>query len=46
MAIKKLKVVREIMQMKYTYTNDEAENLDRLQKKLEESIHEIGSIFG
>ena len=45
-AIKKLKVVREIMQMKYTYTNDEAENLDRLQKKLEESIHEIGSIFG
>jgi V/A-type H+-transporting ATPase subunit A len=44
--IKKLKVVREIMQMKYTYTNDEAEKLDQLQKKLEESIHEIGSIFG
>jgi len=45
-SIKKLKVVREIMQMKYNYTNEEAEKLDQLQKKLEESIHEIGSIFG
>jgi V/A-type H+-transporting ATPase subunit A len=44
--IKNLKVVREIMQMKYTYTNDEADKLDQLQKKLEESIHEIGSVFG
>ena len=44
--IKKLKVVREIMQMKYKYTNEEAEKIDHLQKKLEESIHELGSIFG
>jgi V/A-type H+-transporting ATPase subunit A len=44
--IKKLKVVREIMQMKYKYTNEEAEKIDQLQKKLEESIHEIGSILG
>jgi V/A-type H+-transporting ATPase subunit A len=44
--IKKLKVVREIMQMKYKYTNEEAEKIDQLQKKLEESIHELGSIFG
>jgi V/A-type H+-transporting ATPase subunit A len=44
--IKKLKVVHEIMQMKYTYTNDEAEKLDQLEKKLEESMHEIGSVFG
>jgi V/A-type H+-transporting ATPase subunit A len=43
--IKKLKVVREIMQMKQTYTNEEAEKLDRLQKKLEESIDEIGGLL-
>jgi V/A-type H+-transporting ATPase subunit A len=44
--IKKLKVVRDIMRMKYAYTNEEAEKLDGLQKRLEESIHEIGSVFG
>lgn len=44
--LKKLKVMRDIMQMKYEYRNDEAEKLDELQKRLEESIHEFGSIFG
>jgi V/A-type H+-transporting ATPase subunit A len=44
--IKKLKVMREIMQMKYNYTNEEAAKLGQVEKKLEESIHEIGSIFG
>ena len=44
--LRKLKVMREIMQMKYAYRNEEAQKLDELQKKLEESIHEFGSIFG
>jgi V/A-type H+-transporting ATPase subunit A len=44
--IKKLKVVGEIMQMKYKYSNEEAGKLDQLQKKLEESMHEITSVFG
>ena len=43
--LKKLKVMRDIMQMKYEYPNDQAEKLDELHKKLEESIHEFGSIF-
>jgi hypothetical protein len=34
------------MQMKYTNTNEEAAKIDDLQKRLEESIHEIGSTFG
>jgi V/A-type H+-transporting ATPase subunit A len=44
--LRKLKVVRDIMQMKYEYTNDQAGKLKELQKKLEDSIHEFGSVFG
>jgi V/A-type H+-transporting ATPase subunit A len=44
--LRKLKVVRDIMQMKFEYRNEEAARLDDLQKKLEESIHEFGSVFG
>jgi V/A-type H+-transporting ATPase subunit A len=44
--LRRLEIVRDIMQMKYEYANDQAEKLDDLQKKLEESIHEFGSIFG
>jgi V/A-type H+-transporting ATPase subunit A len=43
--LKKLAVVRDILQMKFEYTNDEADRLDRLQKKLEDSIHEFTGIF-
>jgi V/A-type H+-transporting ATPase subunit A len=44
--LKKLKVMRDIMQMKYEYPNDQAEKLDELHKRLEESIDEFGSLFG
>jgi V/A-type H+-transporting ATPase subunit A len=44
--IKKLDVVREIMQMKYTYVNEEALKLDDLHKRLEESLHGLGNAFG
>jgi V/A-type H+-transporting ATPase subunit A len=44
--LRKLGVMRDIMQMKYEYPNDQAGKLEELQKKLEESIHEFGSIFG
>jgi V/A-type H+-transporting ATPase subunit A len=44
--LKKLTVMRDIMQMKYEYPNDQAEKLDDLQKRLEESIHELTSIVG
>jgi V/A-type H+-transporting ATPase subunit A len=44
--LKKLKVVRDVMQMKYEYRNEEAEKLAQLQKRVEESIHELESVFG
>lgn len=43
--IRKLPVMRDIMQMKFEYTNEEAAKLEELQKKLEESIHGIGNVF-
>jgi V/A-type H+-transporting ATPase subunit A len=42
----KLKVMRDIMRMKFEYSNEDAAKLEELQRKLEESIHEFGSIFG
>ena len=44
--IKKLDVMRDIMQMKFEYSNEDAGKLEELEKKLEESIHEFGSTFG
>ncbi len=44
--LRKLGVMRDVMQMKYEYSNDQADKLEELQKKLEESIHEFGSITG
>jgi V/A-type H+-transporting ATPase subunit A len=44
--LRKLKVMRDIMQMKHEYPNEEAEKLEELHKKLERSINEFGSIFG
>jgi len=44
--IKKLGVMRDIMQMKFEYANEDAGKLEELEKKLEESINEFGSIFG
>jgi V/A-type H+-transporting ATPase subunit A len=41
--LKKLPVVRDIMQMKFECPNDQPEKLDEIQKKVEESIHEFGS---
>lgn len=43
--IKKLPVMRDMMQMKFEYTNEEAGKLAELQKKLEESLHGFGSTF-
>jgi V/A-type H+-transporting ATPase subunit A len=44
--IKKLEVMRDIMQMKFEYANEDAAKLEDLEKKLEESINEFGSVFG
>ncbi len=44
--LKKLGVMRDIMQMKFEYANEDAGKLEELEKKLEESINEFGSIFG
>jgi V/A-type H+-transporting ATPase subunit A len=43
--LKKLPLVRDIMQMKFECPNDQPERLDQLQKKLEESIGEFGNQF-
>lgn len=43
--LRKLKVMRDIMQMKYEYRNEEASRLEELQRKLEEAINEYASTF-
>ena len=45
-SLKGMDVIRDIMQMKYECTNDELDRLDALLKELEESIHELTSIYG
>ncbi len=45
-SLKGMDVVRDIMQMKYECANDELDRLDALLKELEESIHELTSIYG
>lgn len=45
-SLKRMDVVRDIMQMKYECPNDELNRLDTLLKELEESIHELTSIYG
>jgi V/A-type H+-transporting ATPase subunit A len=44
-SIKKLKSVRSIMQMKYDYTNDDADKLKDLYKKVERSLDELAGIY-
>jgi len=43
--LRKLEVMRDIMQMKYEYRNEEASKLEELQRKLEEAINEYASTF-
>lgn len=43
--LKKLSVVREIIQMKYKYRNEEASNLEGLLKRLEQEIDEHTALF-
>lgn len=44
-SIKKLKAVRNIMQMKYDYTNEGADKLKDLYKKVERSLDELAGIY-
>jgi V/A-type H+-transporting ATPase subunit A len=44
-SIKKMKVLRNVMQMKYEYKNEDAERLDDLLKKLERSMHELAALY-
>jgi len=43
--VKKIKVMRDIMQMKFECRNEEADKLDDLLKKLERSINELAAIY-
>ncbi len=43
--LKKLGVMRDIMQMKYEYRNEDASKLQELQTKLEEAIGEYAATF-
>jgi vacuolar-type H+-ATPase catalytic subunit A/Vma1 len=45
-SLKRMDAVGDIMQMKYECPNDELDRLDALLKELEESIHELTSIYG
>ena len=45
-SLKKMEAVRDIMQMKYECPNDELDRLASLLKEVEESIHELTSIYG
>jgi len=44
-SLRKIKAMRDIMQVKYEYTNEEADKLDGLLEKIERSIHELASIY-
>jgi V/A-type H+-transporting ATPase subunit A len=44
-SIKKLKALGSVMQMKYDYSNDEADKLRDLLKKVERSLDELASIY-
>jgi len=43
--VKKLKVMRDIMQMKFECRNEEADKLDDILKRLERSINELAAIY-
>jgi V/A-type H+-transporting ATPase subunit A len=43
--VRKIKVMRDIMQMKFECRNEEADKLDDLLKKLERSINELAAIY-
>lgn len=43
--LKKMKVLRDIMQMKYECANDETAKLEDILKRLERSTHELASIY-
>ena len=43
--IKKLKSVRSIMQMKHDYTNEDADKLTALYRKVERSLDELAGIY-
>ncbi len=44
-SLRKIRVLRNIMQMKYEYGNEDAEALDDLLKKLERSMHELAALY-
>jgi V/A-type H+-transporting ATPase subunit A len=44
-SIKSIKALRDVMQMKYEYRNEDASRLDDLLKKLERSVHELAQIY-
>jgi V/A-type H+-transporting ATPase subunit A len=44
-SIKKLKAVASVMRMKYDYSNEEADRLKDLLKKVERSLDELASIY-
>lgn len=44
-SIKKLKAVASVMRMKYDYSNEEADKLKDLLKKVERSLDELASIY-
>ncbi len=45
-SLKRMDVVRDILQMKYECPNDELDRLANLLKELEDSIHDLTSIYG
>jgi V/A-type H+-transporting ATPase subunit A len=45
LSIRKLKSVRSIMQMKYDYTNEDADKLKDLYRKVERSLDELADIY-
>ena len=41
-----MKVVHEIVRMKFTVSNEEVDKLDSLQERLEREMKRLGDIYG
>jgi hypothetical protein len=41
-----MKIMQDIIKMKFTISNDETDKFDRLEARLERSMDRLGSIYG
>ena len=45
MKVRRLQVVQDIAKMRFTVSNDSADDIDKLELKLERSMMQLGSLY-